>query len=217
MEQIMKAILLKILAVLALLSINPLASAASFDCSKASNTIERAICNNRRISLLDDELASVYKELMQKHPLPDYVKARQRDWNKVKAFCEGPTLLECLEQTYRVRISQLTLLPNSMVFSSNPNNGYVIGDVVFEIHPSDKRVSLWSAMPVTGANGKKTYVVCEYEGLLQGSGQNQAVDASGVTINFEVKAQQVVLEPSLGGKISKGLGDLPRGLGRVKG
>ena len=211
----MKKIYINIFAVLTLLLGQNMASAASFDCNKASNTTERAICNNRRISLLDDELASLYKELMQKHPLPDYVKARQRDWNKVKAFCNEPNLVECLEQTYRVRISELSLLPDSMVFSSNPNNGYVMGDVVFEIHPSDKRVSLWSAMPVTGANGKKTYVVCQYEGLLQGNRQNQAIDASGVTISFQVKAQQVVLEPNLGGKICKGLGDLPRGLGRV--
>ena len=211
----MNTIFIRIFTLLILLNINSIASAASFDCSKASNTIERAICNNRGISLLDDELASLYKELMQKHPLPDYVKARQRDWNKVKAFCEGPILVECLEQIYRGRISELTLLPNSMVFSSNPNNSYAIGDVVFEIHPSDKRVSLWSAMPITGANGKKTYVVCEYEGLLQGNAQNQAIDASGISISFEVKAQQVVLEPNLGGKICNGLGDLPRGLGRV--
>lgn len=211
----MNTIFIRILAILALLNTNPIASAASFDCNKASNTIERGICNSRRISLLDDELASLYKELMQKHPLPDYVKARQRDWNKVKAFCNEPNLVECLEQTYRVRISELSLLPDSMVFSSNPNNGYVMGDVVFEIHPSDKRVSLWTAMPLIGANGKKTYVVCQYEGLLQGNRQNQAIDASGVTISFQVKAQQVVLEPNLGGKICKGLGELPRGLGRV--
>ena len=211
----MNTIFIRILAILALLNTNPIASAASFDCNKASNTIERGICNSRRISLLDDELASLYKELMQKHPLPDYVKARQRDWNKVKAFCNEPNLVECLEQTYRVRISELSLLPDSMVFSSNPNNGYVMGDVVFEIHPSDKRVSLWTAMPLIGANGKKTYVVCQYEGLLQGNRQNQAIDASGVTISFQVKAQQVVLEPNLGGKICKGLGELPRALGRV--
>ena len=211
----MNTIFIRIFTLLILLNINSIASAASFDCSKASNTIERAICNNRGISLLDDELASLYKALMQKHPLPDYVKARQRDWNKVKAFCNEPNLVECLEQTYRVRISELSLLPDSMVFSSNPNNGYVMGDVVFEIHPSDKRVSLWTAMPLIGANGKKTYVVCQYEGLLQGNRQNQAIDASGVTISFEVKAQQVVLEPNLGGKICKGLGELPRGLGRV--
>lgn len=211
----MKKICIHFFAVLTLLMAQNMASAASFDCSKASNLTERAICNNRRISLLDDELASLYKELMQKHPLPDYVKARQRDWNKVKAFCDGPTLVDCLEQVYRVRISQLTLMPDSMVFSSNPNNGYVMGDVVFEVHPSDKRVSLWSAMPIVASNGKKTYVVCEYEGLLQGSGQNQAVDASGVTINFDVKDQQVVLEPNVGGKICKGLGELPRALGRV--
>lgn len=190
--------------------------AASFNCDKASNAIEVAICTHRGISLLDDELASLYKDLLKTHPLPEYVKARQRDWNKVKAFCDGPTLVDCLEQVYRVRISQLTLMPGSMVFSSNPNNAYVMGDVVFEVHPSDKRVSLWSAMPIVASNGKKTYLVCEYEGLLQGSGQNQAVDASGVTINFEVKAQQVVLEPNLGGKICKGLGELARALGRVR-
>ena len=211
----MKKICMNICAVFTLLMGPNMASAASFDCNKASNTTERAICSNRGISLLDDELASLYKELMQKHPLPDYVKARQRDWNKVKAFCNEPNLVECLEQTYRVRISELSLLPDSMVFSNNPNNGYVMGDVVFEIHPSDKRVSLRSAMPVTGANGKKTYVVCQYEGLLQGNRQNQAIDASGVKISFQVKAQQVVLEPNLGGKICKGLGELPRGLGRV--
>ena len=34
---------------------------ASFDCLKASNEIERKICANPALSLLDDELASAYR------------------------------------------------------------------------------------------------------------------------------------------------------------
>jgi uncharacterized protein len=37
------------------------AQAASFDCAKASSFVEKAICSDKRLSSMDDQLARLYK------------------------------------------------------------------------------------------------------------------------------------------------------------
>ncbi len=78
-----------------------------------------------------------------------FAKAWNASWPTIKTF--GNMLVGTFAGAFDAMKAVWSTLPD------------VMGDVVFEIHPSDKRVSLWSAMPITGANGKKTYVVCEYK------------------------------------------------------
>src|ERR1035441_10939093 len=54
--------------------------AASFDCTKARSKVEKAICADPELSKLDDQLAVVYKSALAAHPLPSYIRARQRAW-----------------------------------------------------------------------------------------------------------------------------------------
>jgi len=81
-------------------------SAASFDCSKASNKVERTICSVASISALDEKLAVAYKKAGSSY------KQSQRDWLKKRNKCGADA--NCLFIEYTARIKFLTTA------SSNP-------------------------------------------------------------------------------------------------
>ena len=94
------------------------ASAASFDCEKATTKVEKMICADPELSKLDDELGRVYSENLKKYP--DYVanfQAQQRAWLKERNKCETK---ECLRSIYQKRIAQLT--PKEDTQSSDSGN-----------------------------------------------------------------------------------------------
>jgi uncharacterized protein YecT (DUF1311 family) len=79
----------------------------SFDCAKASSSIERTICGDPRLGVADSTMAAVYAEVAnglgtdQKSAL----KAEQLNWLKnVRNAC---TSGDCLASAYRARIDQL--------------------------------------------------------------------------------------------------------------
>ena len=73
--------------------------AASFDCSKASNKVERTICSVDSISALDDKLALAYKNAGSSY------KQSQRDWLKKRNKCGADA--NCLFNEYKARIDFL--------------------------------------------------------------------------------------------------------------
>ena len=77
------------------------AQAASFDCKKAGNNIERAICQDPEISMLDEELSKVYKIVRMKEK--EVVK-EQRAWLKIRNKCADSA---CLKRIYSERIAEL--------------------------------------------------------------------------------------------------------------
>jgi uncharacterized protein len=78
------------------------ANSPSFDCRKATTTVEKLICNNSELSKLDVSLAETYKEAVSKAPS---IRDDQRAWNAEKNKC---TDADCLKATYEDRISELT-------------------------------------------------------------------------------------------------------------
>jgi uncharacterized protein YecT (DUF1311 family) len=98
----MKKILLSTL--IATLSFPMLSCAASFDCTKASSTTEKLICNNEFISKLDEQLASSYKQAMEKSIDKDVLKKSQAAWLKQQRACKDAA---CLEIAYQARINDL--------------------------------------------------------------------------------------------------------------
>lgn len=57
------------LTVAAVLAVSPIAaSAASFDCAKASTLVENAICANPELSRRDEALASLYQAALKQDP-----------------------------------------------------------------------------------------------------------------------------------------------------
>lgn len=81
-------------------------SKPSFDCAKATTSIEKAICSNPLLGKLDVALAENYKQMM----MADLgkggqanVKAEQRQWVQARNKCQD---LTCLEQSYRKRVDE---------------------------------------------------------------------------------------------------------------
>lgn len=79
--------------------------AASFDCSKASNPYEKAVCANPTLSSLDDQLAVIYKNARAKSADPEALKKTQIDWIKATRQCASDT--SCIEKAYKDRMIAL--------------------------------------------------------------------------------------------------------------
>lgn len=81
------------------------AAAASFDCTKASSSLEKTICSTPSLSALDDQLAQAYKDARSRSSNPDQLKATQVDWIKSVRLCQSE--VACIEKAYKTRISEL--------------------------------------------------------------------------------------------------------------
>jgi uncharacterized protein len=101
----MNKYLIGISCAIGLFSANPVV-AASFDCSKASNPYEKAVCANPNLSSLDDQLAVVYKNARAKTADPEALKKAQIDWIKATRQCASDT--SCIEKAYKDRIAVLS-------------------------------------------------------------------------------------------------------------
>lgn len=79
--------------------------AASFDCKKASSTVEKLICSNPDLSTVDEILSTEFKIALSSNHAPELIKARQLDWLKnERAIC---TEVTCLQKVYANRIAEL--------------------------------------------------------------------------------------------------------------
>lgn len=96
------------------------AEAASFDCGKASQDVEKNICANEEISALDEQLSAAYKKALIDAPKPASFKKEQQAW--LQARDKACYLLDghgewtsisnmpdetCLMDLYKDRISTL--------------------------------------------------------------------------------------------------------------
>ncbi len=83
------------------------AQAASFDCAKAAGDVEQAICNNPKLSDLDDGLNDNYQLAMANLPADqaDALRIAQRSWLKQRDACQGQE--NCLNGLLSQRAAQL--------------------------------------------------------------------------------------------------------------
>jgi uncharacterized protein YecT (DUF1311 family) len=112
------------LAILFFLSVAQIINAASFDCSKASTNIEKAVCSNNFLGTLDSEMALVYKQLKSTLP-PDQwqnVKAAQISWLKNRESICPDAETDCLSRLFRQRIDALTAAKNQSVENALPQS-----------------------------------------------------------------------------------------------
>lgn len=91
-----------------------LASAAtpSFDCAKASGSVETLICKDAGLAALDNELAALYPKAIVALS-PEQLKterAMQHGWIKGRNDCwKGQGLRQCVEDNYLLRITELQI------------------------------------------------------------------------------------------------------------
>jgi uncharacterized protein len=82
------------------------ANAASFDCAKASNKIERMICASARASQLDSDMADAYRAASAAASDRETLKIAQRHWLAQRDQCQDET---CLISVYEQRITALSM------------------------------------------------------------------------------------------------------------
>lgn len=94
-----------------LLAASPAAFAASFDCQKASTEIEHKICDNERLSKLDEQLSSTYSIALKANPGDaDTLKTVQRQWINMRGKLTDD---KALELAYLIQINGLKGLGGS--------------------------------------------------------------------------------------------------------
>ncbi|WP_240144647.1 lysozyme inhibitor LprI family protein, partial [Citrobacter amalonaticus] len=94
-----------------LLAASPAAFAASFDCQKASTEIEHKICDNERLSKLDEQLSSTYSIVLKANPGDaDTLKTVQRQWINMRGKLTDD---KALELAYLIQINGLKGLGGS--------------------------------------------------------------------------------------------------------
>ncbi len=79
--------------------------AASFDCSQMANQIEKLICADIELSILDEKLAAAYKRALDAPATNEPLKRQQREWLYTRDACTTAT---CLKKSYEARLLQFT-------------------------------------------------------------------------------------------------------------
>lgn len=88
----------------------------SFDCKKSRTFTEKAICNNKQLSKLDDKLAETYRKTLNTVFAPDELKEEQHEWlTNERNACQDVT---CLKRVYEQRIQFLADYDNDQRISS---------------------------------------------------------------------------------------------------
>lgn len=93
------------------------ASAASFDCNKAKQDVEIAICADKNLSSWDDKLAGMYRNYLGEVGDYDDVRADQRQWaatERQKCMADRPKANYCLAVAYANRYNYLRKWVNAI-------------------------------------------------------------------------------------------------------
>jgi len=80
------------------------ASAASFNCDKASTFAEEVICSDSRLTVMDEELARLYKAALASAANKAAISAEQKAWLATRDHCKDSN---CIMQAYADRIATL--------------------------------------------------------------------------------------------------------------
>src|SRR5262245_54946673 len=85
----------------------PCAQAATFDCNKASNFVEKVICSDSRLTSMDDQLGRLYKDALATGSHSEALKTEQKAWLSSRNQCKDS---DCIMRAYSDRISALSAM-----------------------------------------------------------------------------------------------------------
>jgi uncharacterized protein len=88
----------------------PWARAATFDCNKASNFVEKLICTDSRLTSMDDQLGRLYKGALAASSDSAALKTEQKAWLSSRNQCKDS---DCIMKAYTDRISALSAMSAS--------------------------------------------------------------------------------------------------------
>ncbi len=89
------------------LILTPWARAATFDCDKASTSVEKVICSDTRLTNLDDQLGRQYKDVLAALSNGGALKAEQKAWLSSRNQCKDS---DCIMKAYDDRIRVLNAM-----------------------------------------------------------------------------------------------------------
>lgn len=98
-------------------------SAAGFNCSKATTSVEKTLCADPRLSKLDDELTANYHAAMGKTIDASALRASQRSWLKQRR--DACTTRDCLIGVYRDRLQQLERIVAGRASAADLDGTYI--------------------------------------------------------------------------------------------
>ncbi len=78
--------------------------AASFDCEKASNHVEKLICTDDELSQLDERMAGVYETALLDENIARTAKQTQKQWLKKRNSCSDAA---CVKSAYEKRMREI--------------------------------------------------------------------------------------------------------------
>jgi uncharacterized protein YecT (DUF1311 family) len=95
------------IAAIALFAAAPDTRAASFDCSRAATRVETAICEDRALSALDNQMAQNYRALLNRTSgaTESRIRSEQKTWLRQRNACGEDA--RCLNREYRARIQSI--------------------------------------------------------------------------------------------------------------
>ena len=75
----------------------------SFDCAKAKTNVEKMICSDPELSLLDENLSQVFNKALKISKYKNALKTQQLMWLKERNKCDDD--IDCVINSYRDRLS----------------------------------------------------------------------------------------------------------------
>ena len=81
-----------------------IAQAASFDCEKASNHVEKLICTDEELSKLDEQMAGFYETALLDKNWAGTVRQTQKQWLKERNSCSDAA---CVKSAYLTRMRNI--------------------------------------------------------------------------------------------------------------
>jgi len=95
--------------------------AASFDCKKASKPVEKLICSNAELSVLDEKLSVVYARYVATSPNPTTIISEQRKWLlSNRDSCKNS---QCAITAYKERLNALEIISGG--YSEIPDSRFI--------------------------------------------------------------------------------------------
>lgn len=87
------------------LALLPAAHSASFDCTKATISVEKTICGDDKLSQLDSDLAVAYKQALESSANKQVLIKEQRQWlHDIRDVCANAA---CLTEVYTLRLREV--------------------------------------------------------------------------------------------------------------
>ena len=173
---------------------SPAAAAPSFDCAKATTTVEKTICANPDVARLDSRLAAAWKLIgtgLADEAKPS-LRSSEQAWLGQRNACTDAT---CLRTHYQARLAELGAAPDIDPYPGRFRMADIGELVIFRVGADDYRIVITTSDPKSGA------WTCEFAGRGQRHGESLDATDGSVVVQLRVTPQGTMQIPANGGNL----------------